>query len=103
MNKERQLVDKEVATVDFDDDSLWAVKTKIEALIKVYGRYAFIRYETDMFSESDKEYSHVYIKVPETDEQMKKRVSTLEYYEERRLVAQRLDYEKLKVLFGDKK
>ena len=101
MNKERQLVDKEMTTVDFDGDSLGVVKIKIEALIKAYGSDAFIIYEADMFSESDKEYSRVYVKVPETDEQMKKRISTLEYYEKKRVLVEQREYERLKAIFGD--
>lgn len=87
VNRDRKLVPIEQCYVDFETN-LGSVLEQVTALIKKYGKDAYIDGQTDSYSDSDRETFHVYTMEPESDEKFKERI---EYEEKWAKVAEERD------------
>ena len=102
VNRERQMRDQEVTTLNLDFETLGSAVDELQRLIEAYGRDAKICSRCEQYSESDKEYLSVMVPRLETDKEMKERIKREETSAAARLRYERRQYEALKKKFGNK-
>jgi hypothetical protein len=99
VNRERLMVSKRMESLDLDCSTLGSALETIQCLIDKYGPDAMICEYEDY---SDNKYLAVSVKVPETDEEMARRIREEERWEADKTARDRAEFERLKAKFGDK-
>jgi len=100
VNRERMMSPRRMETLDLDYSTLSSALETIQCLIDKYGPDAMIcEYDADY---SDNKYLAVSVKVPETDQEMAKRIREEERWEADMTARDRVEFERLKAKFGDK-
>jgi hypothetical protein len=100
VNRERLMVLKRMESLDLDCSTLGSALETIQCLIDKYGPDAMIcEYNAGY---SDDKYLAVSVKVPETDQEMAKRIREEEQWEANKTARDRAEFERLKAKFGDK-
>ena len=98
MDRERKMVSREVSTLDVDYRSLGSLLEDIQNLISQYGAEAQV--EKRPYSYSDGEYVAVLAVLPETDEEMARRIAKEEHWQAQQALRDRAEFERLKAKFG---
>jgi hypothetical protein len=88
-------------SLDLDCSTLGSALETIQSLIDRYGPDAMICEYEDQYN-SENKYLAVYVKVPETDQEMAKRIREEERWEADKTARDRVEFERLKAKFGDK-
>jgi len=91
---------KRIESLDLEYSTLSDALDTIQCLIDKYGPDAAILEYEDQYS--DNKYLAVSIKVPETDEEMARRIREEERWEADKTARDRAEFERLKAKFGDK-
>lgn len=96
---ERKLVAEMQETLDLDTTVL-ALRSQLDIALDLYGRDAYI--EKYSYPYEDTERYAIFMKVPETDEQMAKRIAQELMWEATRLQREKQEFERLNKLYGGK-
>lgn len=98
--RSRMTFPKRMESIDLEYSTLSDALETIQSLIDRYGPDAVIlEYDADY---SDNKYLAVSVKVPETDEEMARRIKEEERWEAEKTARDRVEFERLKAKFGDK-
>jgi hypothetical protein len=97
--RNRMMFPKRMESLDLDCSTLSSALETIQCLIDKYGPDATICEYEDHYSVK---YLAVYVKVPETDQEMAKRIREEERWEADKTARDRVEFERLKAKFGDK-
>jgi len=100
VNRERKMVRAEQDSIDVEG-SLKQMAERIAYLIATYGEDASI--DKEFYQYDDGYYFAVFKDVPETDEQMTKRIAQEETWEKFHQADQKAQYERLAKIYGEKK
>jgi len=88
-------------TLDLDCSTLSDALETIQSLIDRYGPDAIMIYDyEELYSEN--KYLALYVEVPETDQEMARRIKEEERWESEKTARDRAEFERLKAKFGDK-
>jgi hypothetical protein len=101
VNRDRKLVPEQRCYVDFETN-LGSVLKEVQALIKLYGKDAYIDGSVDPYSDSDKETFHVYTMEPESDEKYKERIAYEEKWAKESDERDAREFARLQAKFGNK-
>lgn len=103
MNERKMVMRQQRYIGEFNYDKLSFVKQQIEELIEAYGPDAEIRLDYEEYSNADKEYMYVYKLVPETDDEMNRRILQEQANQVAKEEYERLEFERLQAKFGASK
>ena len=94
VNRERMMSLRRMGTLDLEYSTLIDALDTIQCLIDKYGPDAMIcEYDADY---SDNKYLAVSVKVPETDQEMARRIKEEERWEAEKTARDRVEFERLK-------
>ena len=102
VNRDRKMVSKEMESFSIDYSTLEDVLAQTKRMIKSYGKGAKIFMRCEQYSDSDKEYPYVYMDVPETDEEMAKRIAQEEEWSRRDDEREAAEYKRLQAKYEAK-
>lgn len=101
VSKTRKFRYEEIISTDFDGMTLKEVRDRVEELIRLYGVEAFIDDYQPLYSDSH--YQYVWIKVPETDEEMQERIQREKDQFKINEAREAEEFKRLSLKFGSKK
>ena len=101
VNRERKMVGMEMTTLSFEYCTLEDVQRQVNEMVESYGKDAYI--DRHCYAYEDREYDFVMMKVPETDNEMAKRIAQEEKWEKDSQDRERENYERLSKIYGEKK
>jgi hypothetical protein len=98
VDRNRMMFPKRLESLDLEYSTLSDALDTIQCLIDRHGPDAMIREYEDY---SENKYLAVSIKVPETDEEMTRRIKEEERWEAEKTARDRVEFERLKAKFGE--
>ena len=103
VNRARKMVRKEQTSLSIDYSSLGSLLEEVQRCIELYGKDATVMTRADEYSNSDKEYPYVYMDILETDAELTERITQEEPWEKDSQERDRVNYERLQKIYGEKK
>lgn len=101
VNHNRKMLNTEQEGAYFDGLSLKQLKVRVDELIAAYGEDASVEWHT--FAYDDDRYLYVFKEIPETDEQMEKRIALEEQWHTASQNRDRIEFNRLQKIYGEKK